>query len=66
MGKYIGKKGRKKGKEKRRKKKGKEREKKSYLLRDSMSALEVYEAPLKVNQNLWYVFELPQAMNFTS
>lgn len=27
--------------------------------RDRMSAQEVYEAPLEVNQKLWYVFELP-------
>lgn len=30
--------------------------------RDNMSAREVYEAPLEVNQNLWDVLELPQAM----
>lgn len=56
----------KKGRKKKRGEKRKERKKKNYLLRDSMSAPEVYVAPLEVNQNLWYVFELPQAMNFIS
>lgn len=27
-----------------------------------MSAQEVYEAPLEVNQNLWDVFQVPQSM----